>query len=265
MFYSLAVSISARSAVPDQQLEIVDLRTSRDEKLLEEICSGLYEQSFPFEEEREDLGFWRENLWDSRPGSLVVHFLVAGRELRDDRGREVVGFIGTEYYPESRVGLITYIAVAPEWRGRGVGRELMDAAFRALANDARAAARKLRAVFAEIHEPSRIAPIADSIPPRDRVAIMARYGGKRVPIPYVQPALGEGRDRVYGLMLVAFPARRRNFARRKSVEKMPADTVSRFLRELYCASHDVREDDEDFSRMLNALTGDLELEELVHE
>lgn len=46
---------------------------------------------------------------------------------------------------------------------------------------------------------------------------------------------------------------------------MPADTVSRFLRELYCVAHDVREDDEDLSRMLNALTEDLELEERVHE
>jgi hypothetical protein len=250
------------SAAADEQLEIVDLRTSRDEELLEEIYEGLYKRSFPFEEEREDLEFWRRNLWEPRPDSLVVHFLVAGRGLRDGRSREIAGFIGSEYYPESRVGLVTYIAAAPEWRGRGVGRELLDAGFRALENDARTVGGQLHAVFAEIHEPTRIESNVDSIPPRDRVAIMARYGAKRVPIPYVQPALGGSGDRAYGLMLVAFPLRGRGFPR----GQLSAETVSRFLRELYAtAEGEVRDDDRDFSRMLNALTKDVELEELVQE
>jgi GNAT superfamily N-acetyltransferase len=252
----------SRSALLDEQLEIIDLRTSRDEELLEEIYDGLYKRSFPFEEEREDLEFWRQNLWEPTAGSLVVHFLVAGHGLGDGQSRQIAGFLGSEYYPESRVGLVTYIAASPEWRGRGIGRALLDAGFRALENDASAAGGQLRAVFAEIHEPTRIESNRDSIPPRDRVAIMARYGAKRVPIPYVQPALGGSGERAYGLMLVAFPLRGRSFPR----GQLSAETVSRFLRELYStAEGEVREDDRDFSRMLNALTEDVELEELVQE
>src|SRR6266540_2320644 len=127
--------------------EILDLRTSRDDELLEEIYDGLYQRGFPFEEEREDLDFWRENLWEPKPGSVVVHFFVAGRRLADRQARDVAGFIGSEYYPDSRAGFVTYIAVEPRWRGRGIGRDLMDAAMRALANDARTAGGKLRAVF----------------------------------------------------------------------------------------------------------------------
>jgi GNAT superfamily N-acetyltransferase len=255
--------------MPDGALEIVDLRETRDENLLKEIYGGLYERSFPDDDEREDLDFWRENLWDAKPGSLVVHFLVAGHALGDPAARRVAGFIGSEYYPRSRVGLVTYIGVDPDWREGGIGRVLMDAAYRALASDARAAGTSLRAVFAEIHEPTRIEPNKDSIAPRDRVAIMGRYGGRRVPIPYVQPALGEGRERAYGLMLVAFPRRRRDFARRRGVGAVPAEAVRDFLDELFEASEgqdaEARRTDRDFARMLNALHGHVELEDLVSE
>jgi GNAT superfamily N-acetyltransferase len=253
----------AESAVPAEQLEIVDLRTSRDSELLDAIYHGLYRRSFPFEEEREDLDFWRRNLWEPEPGSLVVHFLVAGREIHSRDSRAIAGFVGTEYYPESSVGLVTYIASAPEWRGRGAGRALLEAAVKELEEDARATSVTLRAVFAEIHEPTLVPPNVDSIPPRDRVAIMARYGAKRVPIPYVQPALGDGGARAYGLMLVAFPSGGRSGPQ---VDRLPAKTVRDFLRELYTTAEGrIRDDDRDFARMLNALADDVELEELVQE
>src|SRR4051794_38442294 len=81
----------------------VDLHERQDDALLREVYDGLYRTSFPRVEERESL-----------EGLAAGHVIVA----RADDGT-VEGFAAAEYYPRSRCGLLSYLAVDAAERGRG--------------------------------------------------------------------------------------------------------------------------------------------------
>src|SRR4051812_36946815 len=214
----------------------VDLHERRDDALLREVYDGLYRTSFPRIEERESLD-----------GLAAGHVIVA----RGDDG-SVEGFAAAEYYPRSRCGLLSYLAVDAVERGRGLSRALFEHAAKALHGDAAADGETLAAIFGEIHDPARIAPEDDVIAPWDRQRIMHRLGARRVPIAYVQPGLALGAARARGLMLVAFGA-----------DTLPAQTVRAFLAELYEVLG-AGEDDADLDRAFVGLdTDEVELDPLV--
>ena len=125
--------------------------------------------------------------------------------------------------------------------------------------DAGAAGRRLAAVFGEIHDPGKVEPGDDSMAPLDRLRVMDALGARRVPVPYVQPALSAGGERGRTLMLVAFPVEGH------PVAAVESSVVRAFLGELY----DVLEvpdlqRDLDFARSLVALQDDtLDLMRLV--
>jgi hypothetical protein len=183
----------------------------------------------------------------------VTHFVVARA------GREVLGLIVCEYYPRSRSGLVSYVAVAEAARGRGLGRRLVDRAVALLRRDAEAAAAKLVTVFAEIHDPAKATVRDDVMRPLDRVRAMAAFGAMRVPVAYVQPELEPGAGRGRTLMLIAFPPGGGPF------ETLPTKVVRTFLEELYEALDVTRpREDVDFVRSLVGLSGDeVELAPLV--
>jgi hypothetical protein len=211
------------------------------------------------EHERERDTWWRDHLWGAESnGSPTVHLIVAFEPGAPRDAEHALGLVGCEYYERSAAGLVTYVAVAERGRRKRVGRGLMLEARRALAQDARAAGRELAALFGEVHEPTRVQPGTDVMPPRERVAVMARYGAKRVPIPYVQPSLGDGRPRSDALMLVAFPTHE------PDVRTVPGEAVRTFLAELYEASEGKLDTaDRVFARMLLAVDDEVELDDLV--
>ncbi len=232
-------AVAAAPPVPRDpaELELVDLREHPDERLLTAIHDGLYTRSFPRPEEREDLASLRNALWgEGTTASPVSHFVVA---RAGDAPDGVAGFIACEYYPRSRCGLISYVAVEPGMRGRGLSRALLDRAIATLRADAEPGGG-LEAVLAEIHDPAKIEADEDVISPLDRVRIMSRLGAKRLPIAYVQPELeqGAGRGRGTTLMLIAFPVGDDKF------ETLPSAVVRAFLEELYKVL-DVPDIDED--------------------
>jgi GNAT superfamily N-acetyltransferase len=251
---TLGGKLSGLAVASAPTLEIVDLRASRDDALLEVVYEGLYSEAFPVSEEREDLDALRTGLWGDDERAPVRHFFVGRRD------EKVVGLGACEYYRRSSCGLLSYLAVVPEARGMGIGRSLLDACTAALHSDAGAASARLHALFAEVHDPARIGSTADSMAPLERLRVMARYGAKRAPIAYVQPELAAGRGRGRALMLLAFP-----LAPGRDLEALPSAVVKRFLEDLYL-SLGVKAplDDLDFVRSLVGLNERrIELEELT--
>jgi GNAT superfamily N-acetyltransferase len=188
------------------QIEFVDLRGTRDPELLAALHRDLFQPHFPDPDEQEGPDDWAPRLWEnSPPPQPEQHGFVAGTHLSDAARRSLFGFAFVERYRGSRCALLSYIAVDRTRRVQGLGRVLLsralDSARRAAIDDG----KPLRAVFAEIHDPHRVSDADDVIDPSDRVRIMNRLGGWRVPISYVQPALDETSERSDRLMLIAFP------------------------------------------------------------
>lgn len=186
-------------------MDIIDLRDNRDWDLLKQVYGELYLACFTDPDEQEDLEQYRERLFDAQKPSPQpkTHFLVAGERLSDPETRVLAGMLIFELYRESVCGLLTYLAVAPAGRGRGLGRLLMRHAIGILSEEC-ARTGGLRAVFAETHDPALIDPADDAMSPRDRIEVMKRLGAQQVPVRYVQPELRPGDGRSRKLLLIAF-------------------------------------------------------------
>ncbi|HEX7877856.1 MAG TPA: GNAT family N-acetyltransferase [Candidatus Eisenbacteria bacterium] len=78
------------------------------------LLNALHEASFP--------GTWRsvDQMRASDGNSAVLYVAEEGGVFQ--------GYVYSEAAPEEETGHVHYLAVMPEWRGRGVGRRLLDAA-----------------------------------------------------------------------------------------------------------------------------------------
>lgn len=216
-----------RGPVPD----VVDLRDTQDERLLEALYRELYLPNFPIAEQQEDPSIWTPLLWGPLPPppKPILHILVAGERLRETARREIHGFIVLEFFRLSGCGLLTYMAVHRQARREGVGRLLLARAIRTLETDAAAHGVPLRAVFGEVNDPTRVQEGADSMNGDERLEALERMGARRVPIHYVQPQLRPGQGRSGSLFFVAFPVDSR------PLRVLPADLLRAFLGEFYRA------------------------------
>jgi len=212
----------------DIGLEFLDLRRTRDPGLLEAVHRDLFVPNFPDPEEQEGPDDWSPRLWGHpEPPQPEQHGFVAGTHLGSADKRSLAGFAFVERYRESRCALLSYIAVDKGRRERGLGRELFDRTLSSARQAAEDDRQSLRAIFAEIHDPSRVHVARDVIDPEDRLRIMQRLGGWRVPVTYVQPALDKDSESSDRLMLIAFPL--------DGATKLAASAVSEFLSEYYRA------------------------------
>jgi GNAT superfamily N-acetyltransferase len=211
-------------------LKFLDLRGKEQEPgLLEALHRDLFLPHFPNPDEQEEPDDWRPRLSeDAKPPSQQPeqHGFIAGTRL-EHAERSLAGFAFVERYRESQCLLLSYIAVEEDWRGQGLARELFDRALGSAQKAAQQDGGPIRAIFAEIHDPRRVPEGSDVIDPEARVRIMERLGAWRVPISYVQPALGEGSKRSDQLMLIAFPL--------DGKPTVDASAVAEFLREYYGA------------------------------
>jgi GNAT superfamily N-acetyltransferase len=241
-------------------MEIVDLRDRRDEGLLRVVHDGLYVKSFPLEEEREAFDYWHAALWgDGLEGrGPRVHALVAGTELEHPKRRQIAGLAFVELYLDCACGLLSYLAVDPAFRRAGLGRELVTRALEVLRLDAEDRRQPLRAVFAEVHDPDATQQHKhDVMDPAERVSFFAKLGARRVPVPYVQPALAPGGARARALQLIVLSSEGEKLT-------LPSAVVREFLSELYGLSEgDSSPGDLEFRAMMDELSPDLiELEPL---
>lgn len=189
----------------DSALESVDLGETFDASLLDAAYREVYLPAFPLRDEQEDPAIWTPRLQNPDANPRLA-WLVAGTRLADPAQRRVQGLLVGEYYAASRCVLISYVAVAEAARGRGLGRQLFDALRRTLESGRLSRGASVQAVFAEIHDPAALAATGDVLDPRARLRVMARLGGMRIPVAYLQPPLGPGQSAAGGLWLIAFPA-----------------------------------------------------------
>ncbi|MEW2132274.1 GNAT family N-acetyltransferase [Streptomyces sp. NPDC005435] len=155
--------------------------------LLDEIYDDVFRPSFSFDE----LSPRRELAGALARGEAVVTAVV------DDDGRPVAAAAG-EWSPQTRVLLLSYVAVRPGVRSRGYGARLMDAVggswqerFRPLVTLV-----EFEHPLAHGSDPKRGDPAA-------RFRFYARHGARALALPYFQPALGGRRKRIYGMVLAA--------------------------------------------------------------
>jgi GNAT superfamily N-acetyltransferase len=125
-------------------------------------------------------------------------------------GDEIAGGICFERYPKSRVGLATYLVVAPAARNRGLGEQLLRGAVDEFGG----------LVLGEVNDPRRTGEWA-------RLERFQRWGARVLDARYVQPSLGPGLARDRGLVLIALAG----------AEPLPAELdgvrVRAFVEELY--------------------------------
>lgn len=172
----------------------------------------IYEDAFPLSDEREDPTRWLERMDDGERGPYGVEIICALRA-----GVPIAGIV-FEWYPLSKVSLLTYLAVHPDERGKGVARRLLDESLAVIRSRAPAL------ILAECEIPERIAAISDRKRAMQRIRTLARLGFNRVAATYVQPALSVEQQPDPGLYLITvLPAG----------DHIAADALGRFLREFY--------------------------------
>ncbi|MGP4111471.1 GNAT family N-acetyltransferase [Streptomyces sp. 4N509B] len=119
----------------------------------------------------------------------------------DPDGRPLAAALG-EWDPELRVGLLAWVAVRPGLRGHGAGGRVLDAALRAWR-----AAWDPCLILAEVADPAHhAAGEAAHGDPTARLRFYLRRGARALDVPYFQPALGAGRRRVDGMLLLVLHA-----------------------------------------------------------
>lgn len=166
-------------------MRIVDL--TADDATLHQLYRDVLSPSFP-PDELVSLEFLLDSI---RDGHAEVSVAL------DDSGRVLAGAVG-EWSASSRVMLLSYLAVAPGSRASGIGTSLYEATIRRW----RAKYRPCL-VLAEVERPDLHAASPVHGDPAARLRFYGRHGGGVLDLPYFQPALGPGRSRVFGLLLLA--------------------------------------------------------------
>ncbi|MBZ0070580.1 MAG: GNAT family N-acetyltransferase [Gammaproteobacteria bacterium] len=229
-------------------LRLLDLRDHTAPDLLAGFID-LYERTFSDPSEREDPAQWPLRLYGDLPAPQPrMHLLVAVDDAIPERP---IGGIAFEYYRDSRCGLLTYLVTDPAHRRRGLARRLLDYAIARLHRDAQEYGTALRAVFAEAEDPDQVGAYDNTMPPRERLATLARLGARRIDIPYVQPRLEGGSEPCRHLLLLAF---------HPDTPDIAGTVVRDFLHEFYRALGIARpETDTDFVTMTCGLDKPLRL------
>lgn len=139
---------------------------------------------------------------ESMRAAVLAGRCVISAVLDDDAGPVAVA-VG-EWDGDSRVLLLSYLAVRPDHRSRGMGGLLM--------NEVRGSWQDRfhpEVTLAEIEHPLAHRASPDRGDPWARLRFYHRQGARALALPYFQPSLRPGAGRVYGMLLIAlgpFPA-----------------------------------------------------------
>jgi hypothetical protein len=201
----------------------------------------IYEEAFPDEDEREEWKDIQERCFNefSEPRT----FILMTREAE-----EISGGIIADYYPNSGVFHLIYIAIKKNKRGKGIARKLIKSLLPEAISQIQLSADFIaKAIIFESNIPWKTG--IDSIDPKSRLQIFDKLGARLIPITYVQPALSSNRNKVENLFLLCFP-----LTENSSFTEINAAVINDFLKEFY---HGLGikdpEKNTDFNRMIKEL------------
>ena len=137
--------------------------------------------------------------------------------VANDNGAVIGGAVG-DWDADSRVYLLSYLAVRSSERSRGVGTLLM--------GHVRSwwEARGASVVLAEVDDPRHHA-VSDYGDPDARLRFYDRLGARLLAISYTQPEVRSGTGRMPGMLLITFQVR----AEARAGDAMRVDVLRRFL------------------------------------
>ena len=136
----------------------------------------------------------------------------------DDDGRTLAASF-TEHDPESGIDLLGYLATRPGLRSKGTGSRMLDH----VAGRWQTMDRAL--VLGEIHDP-RAWPDEEDEKPGARLRFYERWGCGVLDVPWVQPSLGAGLERVSDMLLIVLHPRREPAA---GPGRFPASSVRSWI------------------------------------
>lgn len=171
--------------------------------LLSSFYTGLYEQQFPDYDERESLENMRNYLqlkakgWYGRNS---YHIVIAFD------GSSMVAACVSDYFHLPNTGVIEFLLVSPDSRGRGHGKAMLDEMIRIFHADAVVGGHaQADYVMGEMNDPFLTDPAEDNLDPFERAQIWGRWGFGVLDFPYVQPPLDQDKGVVSNLLLMARP------------------------------------------------------------
>jgi len=155
-------------------------------------------EAFPDPYVREDFEILQENLregsWMSGDEVCQYHLIVA---LRED---QVVG--GTSFYffnqgnnvdlKAAALGMGSYLAVKKDFRGNGIGTELIELRDQVLSRDARELDCHLRGLIIQVSDPGLMSAEeieSDPMNPQKREEFWKRRGYRKIGFNFIQPAI----------------------------------------------------------------------------
>lgn len=153
---------------------------------------------------------------------------------------DLLGGFVADWYPRSRVLLLSYLAVKSELREHGLGLQLIEQA--ALTWIERCAPLL---VVGEVEDPRHYASDQQYGDSWARLRLYERFGAKVLPLSYFQPALAPGKSRVRHMMLMTFWLNKQAF---RAPGRVDGVIIEQFLEE-YFVGCEGQADDQEIRRL----------------
>lgn len=162
--------------------------------LLREFEKEIYNKAFP-DNEREYFSDIIDRI--ITPENWGLETLIVLKIVND----KVVGGVVSDWYDNSKCLEVIYIALHPQYRGKGVGYELLWDSIKMFKDKI----GKCNNIFIEVEKPHNRSLMEYEMNPQKRIDFWNRCGAKHIPIKYTQPPLSKDKEAIHNLMLMVIP------------------------------------------------------------
>lgn len=185
--------------------------TPFDLKMMSEAYRDVFDEAFPDKEGREELDQMINYIKEAEASIDKVNCVVAGENLDDPKNRKLVGIAYSCIFMEQGVGTFSYTAISPSHRSMGLARKMITSGMESLRQEAHKNNVVYHGTFIEIHDPTKVKVEEDSIDPYKRQKIFERWGARRVPLDYINPAPDLDKKRSNKFLVYACPDQDGNY------------------------------------------------------
>lgn len=172
-------------------------------KLLCEFYAEIYLNVFPDPNERESLDNMLDYLKKKQLGWYAennYHILL----LANKETNEIIGGSILDYLKKPNCGVIEFITVRKEYRGKGYGETIYKETLEVLRKDAAKTKNKsLDWVICEVNNPKETDMRLESMDPNVRLQFWEKLNFRILNFQYFQPALSEDKEPVRNLLLLS--------------------------------------------------------------